>query len=141
MEPLIRNEYDPSGLAIYATYVADPTTPPLDRNPLKATAEQACARQPSPCLRDGDARSYSEQERRPRSVGRAASTRPQSRALDIRLNHVGEYAIATALSHNTLGELYITMNRLDDAEKRLEIAIRIRNGDGPTFDAATSRED
>jgi len=34
------------------------------------------------------------------------------------------------------------MDRLDDAEKHLEIAVRIRNADarGPTLDAALSRE-
>jgi len=62
------------------------------------------------------------------------------RALDLKLNHVGENAITTALSHNALGELYIAMNRLDDAEKHLKLAVKIRNADGPTFDAATSRE-
>ena len=62
------------------------------------------------------------------------------RALDIKLNHIGRTAITTALSHNALGELYIAMNRLDDAEKQLKAAVEIRNADGPTFDAATSRE-
>ena len=62
------------------------------------------------------------------------------KALDIKLKHIGENAITTALSHNALGELYIAMDRLDDAEKHLEIAVKIRNSDGPTFDAATSRE-
>lgn len=62
------------------------------------------------------------------------------KALDLKLKHIGENAITTALSHNALGELYIAMNRLDDAEKHLELAIKIRNADGPTFDAATSRE-
>lgn len=62
------------------------------------------------------------------------------RALDLKLKYIGENAITTALSHNALGELYIAMNRLDDAEKHLKIAIKIRNSDGPTFDAATSRE-
>ena len=62
------------------------------------------------------------------------------RALDLKLKHIGENAITTALSHNALGELYIAMNRLDDAEKHLDLAVKIRNADGPTFDAATSRE-
>lgn len=62
------------------------------------------------------------------------------RALDLKLKHIGENAITTALSHNALGELYIAMNRLDDAEKHLKLAVKIRNADGPTFDAATSRE-
>ena len=62
------------------------------------------------------------------------------KALDLKLTHIGENAITTALSHNALGELYIAMNRLDDAEKHLDLAVKIRNADGPTFDAATSRE-
>ena len=62
------------------------------------------------------------------------------RALDLKLKHIGENAITTALSHNALGELYIDMNRPDDAEKHLQIAVKIRNLDGPTFDAAASRE-
>ena len=70
----------------------------------------------------------------------AAAEQKYLRALEIKLNHIGENAITTALSHNALGELYIAMDRLDDAERHLEIAVRIRNGDGPTFDAATSRE-
>jgi len=62
------------------------------------------------------------------------------RALDLKLTHIGENTITTALSHNALGELYIVMDRLDDAERQLEAAVEIRNADGPTFDAATSRE-
>lgn len=69
-----------------------------------------------------------------------AAERKYLKALDIKLKHIGENAITTALSHNALGELYIAMDRLDDAEKHLEIAVKIRNADGPTFDAATSRE-
>ncbi len=62
------------------------------------------------------------------------------KALDLKLKYIGENTVTTALSHNALGELYIVMNRLDEAEKHLELAIEIRNADGPTFDAATSRE-
>lgn len=62
------------------------------------------------------------------------------RALDLKLTHVGENAVTTALTHNALGELYIAMNRLDDAERYLELAVKIRNADGPTIDAAVSRE-
>jgi len=62
------------------------------------------------------------------------------KALNLKLKYIGKDEITTALSHNALGELYIAMNRLDDAEKHLDIAVRIRNGEGPTFDAACSRE-
>ena len=75
-----------------------------------------------------------------RSGQYAAAEQKYLKALDIKLKHIGEKTITTALSHNALGELYIAMNRLDDAEKHLEIAVKIRNADGPTFDAATSRE-
>ena len=69
-----------------------------------------------------------------------AAEKKYLKALNLKLTHIGENAITTALSHNALGELYIVMNRLDDAEKHLELAVKIRNADGPTFDAATSRE-
>ncbi|KAF9654353.1 hypothetical protein BDM02DRAFT_3182158 [Thelephora ganbajun] len=69
-----------------------------------------------------------------------AAERKYLKALNIKLKHAGENAITTALSHNALGELYIAMNRLGEAEKHLELAVKIRNADGPTFDAATSRE-
>jgi tetratricopeptide (TPR) repeat protein len=69
-----------------------------------------------------------------------AAEKKYLKALDLKLKHIGETAITTALSHNALGELYIVMDRLDEAEKHLELAVKIRNADGPTFDAATSRE-
>lgn len=69
-----------------------------------------------------------------------AAEKKYLRALDLKLKHVGENEITTALSHNALGELYTVMNRLDEAEKHLELAVKIRNVDGPTFDAAASRE-
>ena len=62
------------------------------------------------------------------------------KALDLKLRYIGENQITTALSHNALGELYIAMSRLDEAEKHLDLAVKIRDADGPTFDAATSRE-
>jgi len=61
-------------------------------------------------------------------------------ALNLKLRYIGENTITTALSRNALGELYIAMNRLDEAEKHLKLAVEIRNADGPTFDAACSRE-
>jgi len=64
------------------------------------------------------------------------------KALDIKIKTMGKDAISTALTHTTLGELYTATNRLDDAEKHLKIAMKIRQEDveGPTFDAAMSRE-
>ena len=69
-----------------------------------------------------------------------AAEKKYLKALDLKLKHIGENAITTALSHNALGELYIAMNRLDEAENHLQLAVKIRNAGGPTFDAATSRE-
>ena len=69
-----------------------------------------------------------------------AAEKKYLKALDLKLRYIGEDAITTALSHNALGELYIATNRLDEAEKHLQLAIKIRNAEGPTFDAAGSRE-
>lgn len=69
-----------------------------------------------------------------------AAEKKYLKALDLKLKHIGETAITTALSHNALGELYIAMNRPDEAEKHLQSAIKIRDAGGPTFDAAVSRE-
>jgi tetratricopeptide (TPR) repeat protein len=69
-----------------------------------------------------------------------AAEKKYLKALDLKLRHIGENEITTALSHNALGELYITTNRLEEAEKHLQLAVNIRNAEGPTFDAATSRE-
>jgi len=59
---------------------------------------------------------------------------PRSR-VTLRLSISSKDAISTAHSHYTLGGLYVATNRLDDAEKHLAIAVRIRNADvvGPTF--------
>ena len=64
------------------------------------------------------------------------------KALKIKKKFIGKDAISTAHSHYTLGGLYVATNRLDDAEKHLAIAVRVRNADavGPTFDAAAARE-
>jgi hypothetical protein len=70
----------------------------------------------------------------------ASTTLQYLRSLNLKLQHFGENAVTTSLSHNALGELYIAMNRLDDAERHLGLAVTIRNAEGPTFDAAVSRE-
>lgn len=61
-------------------------------------------------------------------------------SLDLKLKYIGANKTTTGISRNALGELYTTLNRLDEAEKHLELAVKIRNADGPTFDAAVSRE-
>lgn len=64
------------------------------------------------------------------------------KALELKIKTIGENGISTALSRNALGKLYIDTDRLDDAEKHLELAVKIRNADnkGPTWDAAVARE-
>lgn len=61
-------------------------------------------------------------------------------ALAIKEQHMGVNSVATALTRNALGELYMKLNRLDDAELNFRKAIEIRNSAGPLFDAAVSRE-
>lgn len=64
------------------------------------------------------------------------------KALELKHKTIGEDSVSTANTHHWLGLLYITTNRLDDAERHLAIALRIRNEDenGPKVDAALSRE-
>lgn len=65
------------------------------------------------------------------------------RALDLKQRGLGPNAYTTSITHNALGELYLKMNRLDDAEAQLIKAIAIRNsqpGSNYAFDAGISRE-
>ncbi|KAF5363519.1 hypothetical protein D9756_000978 [Leucocoprinus leucothites] len=61
-------------------------------------------------------------------------------SLQIKLDALGEDHTTTALSRNALGELYLTMGRLDDAEDQLKRAFRVRKAMGPVMDAAISVE-
>lgn len=61
-------------------------------------------------------------------------------AIAIKEKGVDPDAVSTALSRNALGELYIKLGRVDDAEVNLKKAVAIRNHAGPAFDAAVSRE-
>ena len=77
------------------------------------------------------------------AIGRyGAAEQSYLKSLEIKNKILGEDAISTAHTHYTIGELYTDINRLDEAENHLAIAVRIRNADvkGPTFDAATARE-
>lgn len=47
-------------------------------------------------------------------------------ALRIRIAATGANSIQTALTKNSLGDLYLEMGRLDDAQKNLEEAYEIR---------------
>ncbi|RDB29550.1 hypothetical protein Hypma_015534 [Hypsizygus marmoreus] len=61
-------------------------------------------------------------------------------AIAVKESGLGRNAVSTALSRNALGELYIKMGRLDEAEDNLKKAIAVRNHAGPAFDAAVSRD-
>lgn len=54
----------------------------------------------------------------------------------------GSDNITTALSYNSLGEVYLEMGpgRLDDAEKYLKLALAARENTGPTADLACTRD-
>lgn len=65
------------------------------------------------------------------------------KALDLKLRGMGPNAFSTSITFNALGELYVTMGRLNDAENNFNRAIKIRDsqpGSNYAFDAAVSRE-
>ena len=61
-------------------------------------------------------------------------------ALQMKLDAIGEFNITTALTRNALGELYLEMGRLDEAEDQLRRAVVVRTTSGNVFDAAVSVE-
>ncbi|KIJ68463.1 hypothetical protein HYDPIDRAFT_106662 [Hydnomerulius pinastri MD-312] len=61
-------------------------------------------------------------------------------ALQAKLAALGENNPTTALTRNALGELYLRMGRLDDAEDQLRRAVAVRTTRGTVFDAAVSVE-
>ncbi|KAH9950356.1 hypothetical protein B0H21DRAFT_723087 [Amylocystis lapponica] len=62
------------------------------------------------------------------------------RAIAIKEHGLGLDHPTTALSWNAIGELYIQLGRLDEAEDYLSKAVRVRNVRGGVFDGAVSRE-
>jgi tetratricopeptide (TPR) repeat protein len=70
----------------------------------------------------------------------AGAERLHLRALDIKLDAVGEHDITTAITRNALGELYLKMGRISDAEEQLKKAVSTRTHMGPAYDAAVSME-
>jgi tetratricopeptide (TPR) repeat protein len=61
-------------------------------------------------------------------------------ALQMKLAAVGENHSTTAVTRNALGELYLKMGRLDDAESQFRRALAIRTTRGTVLDAAVSAE-
>ncbi|KAJ8455221.1 hypothetical protein ONZ51_g12564 [Trametes cubensis] len=53
---------------------------------------------------------------------------------------VGPGHVTTAVSCNGLGELYLKMGRLDQAEHYLNRALRVRVSNGPAADLAVTRD-
>ncbi|KAL4260091.1 polyprenol kinase family protein [Pleurotus pulmonarius] len=62
------------------------------------------------------------------------------RAIEVKERHLGPSAITTALSRNALGEVYLQMGRMVEAEDNLTKALEVRTAGGPPFDAAVTRE-
>ncbi|KAI0756962.1 hypothetical protein C8Q80DRAFT_67951 [Daedaleopsis nitida] len=61
-------------------------------------------------------------------------------AIRVKESGLGTNDITTALSYNSLGELYLTMTRLDKAEEYLNKALRVRERAGPPSDLAVTRD-
>ncbi|KAG2044845.1 hypothetical protein BDR03DRAFT_937357 [Suillus americanus] len=61
-------------------------------------------------------------------------------ALHLKLGAVGENNLATAMTRNALGELYLKMGKITDAEEQLKKAVSVRMRNGPAYDAAVSVE-
>ncbi|KAG1757564.1 hypothetical protein EDB19DRAFT_1657979 [Suillus lakei] len=61
-------------------------------------------------------------------------------ALDLKLSAVGENDLTTAITRNALGELYLKMGRITDAEEQLKKAVSVRMRSGPAYDTAVSVE-
>lgn len=61
-------------------------------------------------------------------------------AIRVKEAGLGTDDVTTALSYNGLGELYLTMQRLDKAEEYLNKALRVREHAGPRSDLAVTRD-
>ncbi|KAI0068207.1 hypothetical protein BV25DRAFT_1987024 [Artomyces pyxidatus] len=85
-------------------------------------------------------RLQNEAQMRERQGDFAAAERLYLRAIEIRNEAFGPGNSYVAINQNSLGELYIKINRLDDAEAMLNQAMAIRTVTGPPFDAAVTRD-
>ncbi|KAG0708866.1 hypothetical protein DFH29DRAFT_889410 [Suillus ampliporus] len=70
----------------------------------------------------------------------AGAERLHLRALDLKISAVGENNSITAITRNALGELYLEMDRIADAEEQLKKAVSVRMRKGTAYDAAVSVE-
>lgn len=58
-----------------------------------------------------------------------AAERKYLSSLQLKIEAYGEDTVHAALTKNALGELYLTIGRMDDALKMLEGADRVRSGE------------
>ncbi|KAJ8482027.1 hypothetical protein ONZ45_g15097 [Pleurotus djamor] len=61
-------------------------------------------------------------------------------ALRLKQDSFGEESVTTALTRNGLGELYLEMGRLNEAESQFKKALAFRCQNGPVVDAAVTRD-
>ncbi|KAG1864199.1 hypothetical protein DFJ58DRAFT_773032 [Suillus subalutaceus] len=61
-------------------------------------------------------------------------------ALHLKLGAVGENHPTIAITRNALGELYLKMGKITDAEEQLKKAISVHMRNSPGYDAAVSVE-
>ena len=70
----------------------------------------------------------------------AGAERAHLQAIQVKEASLGTDHYTTALSYNGLGELYLTLERLDKAEEYLNKALRVREHSGPRSDLAVTRD-
>ena len=70
----------------------------------------------------------------------AGAERKHLEAIWVKEAGLGTDDSTTAVSYNGLGELYLSMERLDKAEEYLTKALRVRERSGPASDLAVTRD-
>lgn len=75
-----------------------------------------------------------------RTGDHAGAEHLHKQAIQVKEVGLGTDHITTALSYNALGETYVAMGRLDEAEDYLGRALRVRATQGPAMDAAVTRD-
>lgn len=61
-------------------------------------------------------------------------------AIEVKERYLEPNSTITAISQNMLGEVYIKMGKIEEAERQLKRAMTARNEAGTAFDAAVTRE-